>query len=149
MMNQLTNQLTKRVKNWRTPIMIGLLAIGAAFVLGAGRGTPPVIHVPGEGDRILPRVEIIQWGDSVARFDTTTGEIHRYHGDLDKPNVRGQWVSQVRGVSDNTSGLLQLQRPRGVRAENALFLVDAVTGDTWLLRHRGTSAAWEKIDIVR
>jgi hypothetical protein len=73
--------------------------------------------VPGEGDRIIPRVQIIQFDDTVARFDTVTGEIHRFHGDLDKPQVRSEWVRHVSGVSGDTSGLLQLQKARGVRAK--------------------------------
>jgi hypothetical protein len=141
--------MLNRLRNWRTVIALGLLAIGAAFVLGAGRSVQPVIHVPGEGERIVPRIQIIQFDDTVARFDTSTGEIHRFHGDLDKPNVRGQWVSHVRGVSGNTSGLLQIQKPRGVRGEEAIFLVDVITGDTWLLRRRGASADWDKIDVAR
>jgi len=137
------------IRKWRTVLLLAVLLVGTVAILGAGRQGPPVIHVPGEGDRIMPRVQIIQFGESVARFDTTTGEIHRFHGDLDKPNVRGQWVRHVRGVSGDTSGLLQIQKPRGVRAKEALFLVDTVTGDTWLLRQRGASAEWDRIDIVR
>jgi len=138
-----------KLKNWRVIFVIGLAAIVAMIVLGAGRAVPSVIQVSGDGELIVPRVRIIQFGDTVARFNTVTGEIHRFHGDLDKPNVRGQWVRHVRGVSDTTSGVLQIQRPDGVRAEEAAFLVDAITGDTWLLRRRGAAAEWDRVDIAR
>lgn len=141
--------MLNKLKDWRTAIMLGLLAIGGGLVLGAGQRTLPVVHIAGDGERVVPRVEVIQFGDTVARFDTATGEIHRFNGDLDKPNVRGQWVRHVRGVSGDTSGLLQLQKPRGVRGEDALFLVDAVTGETWLLRRRGARAEWDNIDVAR
>ena len=109
----------------------------AALVMGAGRYTS--FRTRGE---IVSKVQIINFDQSVARFDTTTGEIHRFNGSLNKPNVRASWVLKVRGVRGGTSGYLDIQQAGG-----ASFLVDQVTGDTWILRRRGTNASWDKLRI--
>lgn len=105
--------------------------------------------LPGQSGTLVSRVRIIQWDHSVARFDSATGSIHRFNGDLDKPNVRAQWVPLVRGVNERTSGVLQIQHPAGVHAIDAPFLVDVMTGDTWILRRRGANASWEKVEVFR
>lgn len=106
-------------------------------------------QLPGHSGALVSRVRIIQWDHSVARFDSSTGSIHRFNGDLDKPNVRAQWVPLVRGVNERTSGVLQIQQPHGVHAIDAAFLVDVITGDTWILRRRGANATWEKVEVFR
>lgn len=132
-------------------IWIITILAGAALVILLG-ARPAANHFLGTTlttERIVPRVKIIQFDDSVARFDTKTGEIHRFNGDLNRPQVRGQWVSVVPGVESSTSGVLEIQRAEGVRAESAVFLVDVIEGDTWLLRHRGSGAEWDRIEVHR
>lgn len=115
----------------------------------AARAEQPMVVNTSYGEVIVPRVRVIQWNDSVARFDTQTGAIHRFNGELDKPNVRGEWISHVPPIREATSGLLEIQTPHGVHALEATFLVDVITGETWLLRRRGSNAAWDHIDTFR
>ncbi len=131
---------------WIITILAGLALI---ILLGARPAANHFLGTTLSTERIVPRVQIIQFDDSVARFDTRTGEIHRFNGDLNRPQVRGQWVSVVNGVDSSTSGVLEIQRAEGVRAESAVFLVDVIEGDTWLLRHRGSGADWDRIEIFR
>jgi hypothetical protein len=167
--------MLKNRRSIRTALMAGGCALVAALVMGAGAGArlisphgvveshsasqaqaapqrnpreTEVVVLPVLGDRIIPRVRIIQWDDTVARFDTATGEIHIMRGDLRNPNVRNQWILHVRGV-ERTSGVLDFQQPIGVQAIDAPFLVDMVTGDTWILRRRGDRATWDRVDIFR
>ena len=120
-------------------MVLGIIAAAAiiALAMGAGRISTPAI------DRdIISRVRIINFNQSVARFDTVTGEIHRFNGDLGKPSVRCTWVPQVKGVKKKTSGFLEIQHAGG-----GTFLIDRVTGDSWLLRRRGTNAAWDEVKV--
>ena len=64
-------------------------------------------------------------------------------------------------VKEKTSGILEIQRiiaPHGERGRNpattevelvpSTFLVDVVTGDTWILRRRAsTNASWDKVEL--
>lgn len=130
-------------------IALTTLAIGAfgtmAIMGGADdRGRELTIE-----DRLLPAYEIIRFGElpnGVGRLDTATGEIWRFHGDLRKPNVRSQWVKTggVPGVTKRPVGTLQLQEAAG-----ALFLVDLLNGDTWILKDRGTGFAWDPVTVIR
>jgi hypothetical protein len=126
-----------------------VLAIGTiAVVMGAtSRGGSPRIEDRVIGERVLSRVQIINFNDGVARFDSATGAIHTFSGDPRNPNVRGQWRLHVAGVNGRTSGFLQIQQPLGVEARDAAFLVDVVTGDTWVLRRRGTRATWDFVEV--
>lgn len=109
----------------------------------------PTLYDPAGGTIVFPRVSIIQWGDvSVARFDSATGAVHRFSGDLDKPSTRAEWVLHVSPVRERTSGMLRFQQPHGTHAMDAPFLIDVVTGDTWILRRRGAGATWDKVEFA-
>lgn len=82
-------------------------------------------------------VEVIRWGKDehgVAKFDTRNGEVWRFNGDVQKSNTKAEWILEVPAVADRPVGTLRLQHAN----TGGLFLVDAVTGDTWILRERGS-----------
>ena len=89
-------------------------------------------------------MEIIALGDGIARIDTSDGSIWRFNGDPRKPNVRAQWVREHRGVDTRPTGALRLTQVRG-----ATFLVDAGTGETWILRARGSNFEWDPVTLFR
>jgi hypothetical protein len=137
-------------------VMAGAAAVAAAG-LGAGRQGQPV-YASEAGSLLYPRTRIIAYDsgdqrerrDGVARLDTATGALYRFSGDLGNPNVRSVWVLEVPGVREATSGVLEIQRAEGVNPNvGATFLVDVITGDTWLLRRRADRAAWDKVDVFR
>lgn len=132
----------------RTCAIAVLILLTGAVILGASRSASPGIHDRMLGDRVLPRVQIINFNDGVARFDTVTGEIHTFSGSLRDGNVRGQWRQHTRGVGQ-TSGFLQIQHPIGVEARDALFLVDVVTGETWSLTRRASRSTWDRVPVYR
>lgn len=138
-----------RPRRWQPWIVAAMAALGLAILLGARPAASQFLGITLSTERIVPRVQIIQFGDSVARLDTRTGEIHRFNGDLQRTNVRGQWVRHVSGVESSTSGVLEIQRAQGARADDGIFLVDVIEGDTWLLRRRGAAAEWDRIDVLR
>lgn len=90
------------------------------------------------------KVRIINFDKSVARFDTSTGSIHELNGDLKNPSVRCTWTPHVKGVNKKTSGYLEIQHAGG-----GTFLVDRVTGDSWVLRRRGSNAKWDEVKLFR
>lgn len=125
--------------------IVALGAGAAAVLLGGAKGTnrPPIV-LTATGDQLLSAVRIIRLDDTVARFDSTTGELMRFRGSLDRPNVRSVWEREAPAVRAKTSGLLDIQEAAG-----SLFLVDVMTGDTWILRRRGVNLAWDYIEVMR
>lgn len=129
-----------------------LLAIAAvttvAIVMGATRThAQSGIQDRVIGDRVLSRVQIINLNDTIARVDTVTGSIHILNGDARSPSSRNQWRLYAPGVG-NTSGYLEIQQPRGVEAQGTMFLVDIVTGESWIFNRRGPGrASWDRVDV--
>ena len=98
---------------------------------------------------IPPATQIISYDQTVGRLDTRTGAIYMYRGELDNPSVRGYWELRVPGVNEKTSGMLELQRANFNNPE-ATFLVDTVTGKTWLLHRRGNhNGTWDVVEIFK
>lgn len=146
--NKMKMRKTSRLMLGAAVLAAGIVTIAAA--MGAGRlADEPLVLNASASDLIVPRVRIIQWDDSVARFDTQTGAIHRFNGDLEKPNVRSEWISHVKPVRESTSSVLEIQKPAGVHSLEATFLVDVISGETWILRRRGSNAGWDKVDVFR
>ena len=135
--------------NWLRTTTIGAGLVAALAVTGivvpqqtgmTSGGIPgTVIQDP---NLIVPRTRIIEFDEGVARFDTTTGSIDRFSGTLLGPNASGTWLRYARPVT-STSGFLELQQ-----IGDATFLVDSVTGNTWLLRRRSTLAAWIPVNVL-
>jgi hypothetical protein len=62
---------------------------------------------------------------------------------LSGSDARGNWRLVARPLTQSTSHFLQIQQ-----ASNGFFLIDAETGDTWILRKRGNIASWIEIPIL-
>lgn len=93
--------------------------------------------------------QIISYDQTVGRLDTRTGALYMYRGELDNPSVRGYWELRVPAVNEKTSGMLELQRAN-FNDPAATFLVDTVTGKTWLLHRRGNhNGTWDAVDIFK
>ncbi|MHC4080986.1 MAG: hypothetical protein ACYSU2_06660 [Planctomycetota bacterium] len=151
--------ITSHVRKW------GLLSICAAIIgVGAGAGVAKVakqyfVQGPSATQIILLPGGNAKTDSDIARLDTRTGAVYRFRGDVDNPSVRNTWELRVAPVTDETSGILEIQRvvlPQPKRAPNELalkpstFLVDVVTGDTWILRHRAsTNASWDKVETFK
>lgn len=115
-------------------IALAILA-GAAMVAMAQE--PDLEELLAVARSEVTAVEIIKWGEDhqgVAKFDTRTGEIWRFNGDVLKSNTKAEWILEVPAVAERAVGTLRLQHAN----TGGLFLVDAVTGDTWLLRERAS-----------
>lgn len=103
---------------------------------------------------VLPKVRIISWDNTVARFDSADGSIYRFNGIIGPDDVRGQWVQAVPGVS-GASGALQIQNPVGVENFGGTFLVDTVSGRTWILqrarrtRDNPSVGVWKEVKKFR
>jgi hypothetical protein len=127
------------------------ITLAAVIVaLGAGNGDDgrPMANKPLSVEGYISRVRVINFDDTIAIFDSTTGAIAKYNGDLTNASTRGTWRPHVNGVN-GTSGMLEIQRPEGPGATTGVvFLVDIVTGKTWQMNRRGTNATWDAVDIV-
>ena len=122
-----------------------MLVAGAAFVLLVVVASE-VFAAPQRAFRTLdiPVVQVIPYQQGVGLLDTTTGEIFELRGDLDNASSRLSWFPRVAGLA-GTSGFLKVQSPQFNRPD-AVFLIDAVTGATWILRERGNNnGTWEKV----
>lgn len=129
------------------PLLVLLIAVASvAVVMGAGRLVNQSIQDRVAGDRVLSRVQIINLNDTIARVDTANGEVHLFSGDSRSPSSRGQWRLYADGVR-NSSGYLEVQLPLGVEARGTAFLVDVVTGQTWVLTRRSGRATWDPVPI--
>ncbi len=131
----------------RTLVVTLIVAGTIALIMGAGRNARSnSIQDRMLAERVLPRVQVIQFDHTFARLDTATGALHLFSGDTRNPSSRSQWRRHAAGVG-GTSGYLELQQPRGVDARSTLFLVDVVTGDTWILSRRGSRATWDHVAV--
>lgn len=111
-----------------------------------GPSATQIIHLPGGNLRL---------DSDIARFDTRTGAIYRFRGNIEVASVTNDWELRVPPVKEPNSGILEIQRIASPRPTSegepqvfATFLVDVVTGQTWILRHRAsTNASWDAVDI--
>lgn len=142
-------------------VMFGSLAIAvaaiAAVVTADSTTNNDYTHAyNADGNAIvLPKVRIVNFDDTVARFDSTTGALDRFEGSLRGDNVGGRWYPAVPGVKGQTSGMLQLQNSVGVENfASTMFLVDTVSGRTWILEltdgdRRPREGVWEEVRDYR
>jgi hypothetical protein len=155
-------KITSHARKW------GLLSIcGAIICVGAGAGGMTIareyfVQGPSATQIILLPGGNVANSSDIARLDTRTGAVYRFRGDTTNPSVRNTWELRVPPVKEETSGILEIQRiiaPHGeligrnpapieVELVPSTFLVDVVTGDTWILRRRAsTNASWDKVDV--
>ena len=128
--------------------VVTILALVSAVVLmvaGAGNDRELTIMRAGVRGFVLPKSQVISWDDTVGLLDTTNGAVYRLSGQaharqsvFDNPSVRVSWKQRVAPVKEGTSGYLEIQRSTFNRPD-AKFLVDIVTGQTWILRARASS----------
>lgn len=136
---------------------VTLAAVIVALGAGSGDEGRPMANKPINVEGFISRVRVINFDDTVAIFDSTTGAIAKYNGDFTNPSTRGTWKPHVNGVK-GTSGMLEIQRPEGPGAiaatvgtgvtNGVVFLVDIVTGKTWQLNRRGTNATWDAVEMT-
>ena len=127
-----------------TVVAVLVAGVGLGMLSGSGSKRDRFVRPLGAQSLVLSSVQIIAFENTVARFDTTTGEIAVLRGNLDNPSTQKTWQVRVRSVSGKTSGLLEMQQASG-----ATFLVDIVDGRTWLLNRRSTNASWDEIRTIR
>jgi len=130
-----------------------LLFVAVAAVVTADSSSSDFAQIQSiEGQSALaPKVRIINWNDTVARFDSTTGAVHEYTADPKDTRIIGRWDPAVAPISGPTSGMLQVQNPVGVENFGSTFLVDVKNGRTWILKRnrRNDNASWVEVTIQR
>ena len=134
----------------RLALLTAALTAGClvAVALGANRELQTISGGDVRGF-IVPAAQIIGFDDTVGLLNTATGAIYRIRGDLNNSSVKNNWEMRVQPVDEQTSGLLELQRT-AFGSAGATFLVDIVTGKTWILRDRASSnRSWEPVEIFR
>jgi hypothetical protein len=125
-----------------------LLALVLIVAGGAGRGRQVQRDDLGARSYLVPASRIISWDQTIGMLDTVTGAVYKLEGSLDNPGARLSWKLRVPPVTGETSGLLEIQRATFNRPD-ATFLVDIVTGRTWILRRRASSnGSWDPVTIA-
>lgn len=131
----------------RVVMILALVSAVVLMIAGAGNDRELTIMRAGVRGFVLPRTEVISFDETVAVLDTATGAVYRIKDPrvLDNASARVTFQLRVAPVKEETSGYLELQRPT-FNQPNAIFLVDIVTGKTWILRDRASSnRSWEPI----
>ncbi len=140
-----------------------LLSIGVAtLAVAVGAGSMKIARQyfvlgPAATDLILLPGGAPQFDSDLARLNTRTGAVYRYRGDLQNTVLKSTWELRVPPVTQETSGVLEIQRialPKTdartgeTDVQAATFLVDIVTGTTWILREMAsTNARWQMVDV--
>lgn len=132
----------------RTISLSALAGIVLLIALGAGRVREAAPLSAERARYLLPATQIISFDDTVGRLDTATGAVYRLRGNLDNPSVRHTWEQRVPPVKEPTSGLLEIQRAT-FNEPGATFLVDIVTGRTWILQRRASdNGTWDAVEVL-
>ncbi len=132
----------------RTSAVLAVVAVAVIVAMGAGGHKQLTVNRADVRGFVVPASQIISFDETVGRLDTRTGAVYRLRGvaALDNPSAKLTWEERVPAVKGETSGVLEIQRPTFNRPD-ATFLVDIVTGKTWILRPRASSnASWEPIE---
>jgi hypothetical protein len=133
----------------RTISLSALAGVVLLIALGAGRVREAAPSPAAAGRYVLPATQIISFDDTIGRLDTATGAVYRLRGNLDNPSVRHTWALRVPPVDGPTSGLLEIQQAT-FNEPGATFLVDIVTGRTWILQRRaGENGTWDPVEIFQ
>jgi hypothetical protein len=140
--------------------VVSVCAAAAGVALGAGASKAAweyFVQGPSATQIIFLPGGTVEFDSDIARFDTRSGAIYRFRGDVTNASVTNTWELRVPAVKEETSGLLEIQTidlprrdsPPG-EAEPVAFLVDIANGDTWILRKRAsTNLSWDKVDIFK
>lgn len=151
-------KLTTRLRTW------GLMGLCVAVIgVGAAAGAAHVakqyfVQGPSASQIFLMPGGNAKFNSNIARLDTRTGAVYRFRGDVGNPSVRNTWELRVPAVKGEHSAILEIQTPftglanpeLDALAGRTTFLVDVVTGQTWILRHRASSnATWDPVDTFK
>ena len=139
------------MSNLTTPIRVLALVVAAGALIAVALGAGRELGVSRTDVRgfVLPASQIISWDQTVGMLDTANGAIYKMRGALHNSSVQNTWEMRVPPVKGTTSGLLELQVAT-FDAPDTFFLVDIVTGSTWILRTRTSSnRSWEPVKIFR
>ena len=151
------NLFTTHRRKWAA---VSVCAAAAGVTLGAGASKAALEYfVQGQSASklfILPGGSG-KFDSDIARLDTRSGAVYRFHGNVDNPSVRNTWEMRVPPVKEGASGLLEIQQvvlpQRDTpldQVEPTTFLVDIVSGQTWILRARAsTNASWDPIETFK
>ncbi len=132
----------------RSPLVTATLAFAVLTLIATAvlAGPPADRTSPAFRAYAVPVSRVISYQDGVGLLNTTTGALFELRGDLDNEGAQLNWFPRVEGI-EGGSGYLQVQSPRFTRPD-AVFLVDVVTGDTWILRDRGNhNGSWEPVKM--
>ena len=134
----------------RTVVIACAMAGCATLAVFVGMGAEHANHYRADARTyVIPSTQIISFNDTVGRLDTATGAVYQLRGDVNAPSSAKTWELRVPAVSGDTSGVLEIQRATFNNPE-ATFLVDVVTGRTWLLNRRGNNnGTWDEVKIYR
>ncbi len=128
-------------------LMLGAGGLTIATIVCLGimiAAAPPLQSVRVFRTLSTPVTQIVSYGEGVGLLDTRNGSISELRGSLDNQSSQLSWFLRVEGV-EGTSGHLEMQSPQWNRPD-ALFLVDVMTGETWILRDRGNNnGTWESV----
>jgi hypothetical protein len=158
--------MTSRTPKLRALAVVAVAAAVTAIVPAAGAGGRSAVLDPGRSEFLFSATQIIilpggnpATDSSIARLDTRTGALYRFRGSVDNPSAASTWELRVPPVDGETSGLLEIQVVTPERTANlhdptprmpAVFLVDIVSGYTWILQARASSnLSWEPVEIYR
>ncbi len=132
--------------------VIGFLAAGAVALTatvaanqsrGAGGAVQDVRALA------VPASRVFEIDGTPVRLDTRTGAMYSLRGDAGARGTSAHWWLNVPALSDQTSGMLDIQRTRDTGMDG-IFLVDVREGTTWLLRWRGNkNGAWFRVPDAR
>ena len=127
-----------------------MILLASVAVAGFGAGMSSSQRSGLQSNLIAPSAsQIISFDETIGMLDTTSGAIYRLRGNLDNPGAKLTWEMRVSPVTEANSGMLELQRPT-FNAPGTHFLVDQITGDTWVLRRRASeNGAWVPVTIFR
>ncbi len=122
-----------------TLVFAGLTLIATSALAAPAERTSPAFHTT-----VFSAAQVVAFQEGVGLLDTTNGTVYELRGDLDNASTKLSWFLRVPAI-EGSSGFLELQSPRFNRPD-ALFLVDAVTGATWIFRDRGNrNGSWEAV----
>ncbi len=145
--------MKKRLVRWSrsrhvaSVALLCVIAVAALFTMGAGDRAGQLVGGAADQRLVLPAAQIISFGTSIGLLDTVTGAVYQLSGNLSNPGITQTWELKVPPVKGSTSGYLELQRATFNNPE-ALFLVDRITGRTWLFRWRSSgNGAWDPVEV--
>ena len=142
-------QLTLHSRKW---VLMTVCAAVAVVTIGAGGAKIAAqyfVQAPSASEIILLPGGNLESDSDIARLDTRTGAIYRFRGDVNKASTRNTWELRVAPVKES-SGWLEVQTIAPPRRPVTMFLVDIVTGKTWILRQRAsTNATWDPVNVYK